>query len=358
MGEEATDQSFKGEKNQIAGLDDAAKHFYSKLQSEKAEPIIRDDAGRFASGAVEEPEEQGVPAPPERAAEPVQVKEEVREDTTEDTTEPVEPGAVPAAEYDGDHLIAVQVQGETMEVPFQELINGYQRQSDYTRKTQQLAEERKSVTEDVEKSNTKYQEAINRVEELAVHLQNEIQANPPNREELQNLRATNPGEYAARMSDMQRKHQMLLLAQQEQESLVQSQREEEVPRQIQMLKDVNTDFANNFDATYESVGRWVIDPAGGGLSADAWNKVVDHRQVLIAYKAMKADEQATADKKRVPRVRKKVAKLPRVRTGSAPEPGEAKRDAYAKAKDKMLQSPNSLDSIAGAFLAREQAKGE
>jgi len=340
---EATEQVFKGEKNQTPGIDEAAKHFYEKLQGDKED-------------AVSEPTEQGVPEPPEQAAEPVQVQEEVQEDTPEATEDPVDQGAVPADEYDGDHLIAVQVQGETLEVPFQELVNGYQRQADYTRKTQQLSEERKSVEDDLQKSATEYQTAIGRVEELAVHLQNEIQANPPNVEELQQLRATNPGEYAARMSDMQRKHQMLLLAQQEQESLVQKQRDEEVPRQIQKLKDLNTDFARDFDSTYEAVGRWVIDPAGGGLSADDWNQVVDHRQVLIAYKAMKADEQTVADKKRVPRVRKKVAKLPRVRPGAVPEPGEAKRDAYAKAKDKMLDSPNSLDTIAGAFLAREQAK--
>lgn len=44
-----------------------------------------------------------------------------------------------------DKYVKVTVDGEEIEVPFNEAISGYQRQADYTRKTQQLAEERKNV---------------------------------------------------------------------------------------------------------------------------------------------------------------------------------------------------------------------
>lgn len=43
----------------------------------------------------------------------------------------------------GDKLVAVQVDGETIKVPLKDAISGFMRQSDYTRKTQQLAEDRK-----------------------------------------------------------------------------------------------------------------------------------------------------------------------------------------------------------------------
>ena len=44
-----------------------------------------------------------------------------------------------------DKYVKIVVDGEELEVPLKEAVSGYQRQSDYTRKTQQLAEERKNV---------------------------------------------------------------------------------------------------------------------------------------------------------------------------------------------------------------------
>jgi hypothetical protein len=46
--------------------------------------------------------------------------------------------------YD-DKYVKLQLDGEELEVPLKEAVSGYQRQADYTRKTQQLAEERKNV---------------------------------------------------------------------------------------------------------------------------------------------------------------------------------------------------------------------
>lgn len=45
----------------------------------------------------------------------------------------------------GDKYVKVTVDGEELQVPLKEAVSGYQRQADYTRKTQQLAEERRSV---------------------------------------------------------------------------------------------------------------------------------------------------------------------------------------------------------------------
>jgi hypothetical protein len=45
----------------------------------------------------------------------------------------------------GDKHVKVTVDGEEVDVPLKEALSGYQRQSDYTRKTQELAEERRQV---------------------------------------------------------------------------------------------------------------------------------------------------------------------------------------------------------------------
>lgn len=50
-----------------------------------------------------------------------------------------------------DKVAVVQVDGESVEVPFSELLAGYSRTADYTKKSQALAEERKSMKSDRDK---------------------------------------------------------------------------------------------------------------------------------------------------------------------------------------------------------------
>jgi hypothetical protein len=45
----------------------------------------------------------------------------------------------------GDKYVKLQVDGEEVSVPVKEALAGYQRQADYTRKTQELSEQRKQV---------------------------------------------------------------------------------------------------------------------------------------------------------------------------------------------------------------------
>jgi hypothetical protein len=51
---------------------------------------------------------------------------------------------LPVDEY-GDKYVSVSVGGEEVKVPLKEALSGYQRQADYTRKTQELSEQRRQV---------------------------------------------------------------------------------------------------------------------------------------------------------------------------------------------------------------------
>jgi hypothetical protein len=51
---------------------------------------------------------------------------------------------LPVDEY-GDKYVSVTVNGEEIQVPLKEALSGYQRQADYTRKTQELSEQRRAV---------------------------------------------------------------------------------------------------------------------------------------------------------------------------------------------------------------------
>jgi len=95
--------------------------------------------------------------PPEGDAQP-EIEAEDGAETPEEGTEPEPEGpdeatddADDAEEGEGDEqpqLFTVKIDGKEEQVPADELVRGYQRQSDYTRKTQALAEERKSFLEE------------------------------------------------------------------------------------------------------------------------------------------------------------------------------------------------------------------
>ena len=51
---------------------------------------------------------------------------------------------LPVDEF-GEKYVSVQVNGEEIQVPLKEALSGYQRQADYTRKTQELGEQRRQV---------------------------------------------------------------------------------------------------------------------------------------------------------------------------------------------------------------------
>lgn len=72
----------------------------------------------------------------------------------------------------------VKVNGEEIEVTLDELLNGYSRQSDYTRKSQELAERRKSIEaleQEITAERAQYAELLPRMRE---QLQQQLQAEP------------------------------------------------------------------------------------------------------------------------------------------------------------------------------------
>ena len=73
---------------------------------------------------------------------PEPVGETVAETVAETPTESYE--YVDTSAFDGKY-VKVKVDGEELDVPFNEAIQGYQRQADYTRKTQELSQQREQL---------------------------------------------------------------------------------------------------------------------------------------------------------------------------------------------------------------------
>ena len=84
---------------------------------------------------------------PEEAEETDEAEEAEEEDAADDTDESEESEEQEAEdeEIEETALYTVRVNGEDVEVTEDELVRGYSRQSDYTKKTQELAEYRKQL---------------------------------------------------------------------------------------------------------------------------------------------------------------------------------------------------------------------
>ena len=306
---------------------------------------------RHYEGGEEQPDQ---PSPEPLAAEdPLALEKVVPEQEAQEWQEKATQEA--EEQYDEDPLVPVTVAGVEQEVSLSELIRGYSREADYTRKTQSLAEERKAVEAERSQLMLAGREAVERSAQLASQLQHEIQANQPDANALARLRVENPGEYAAQIADIQRKQVLLQQAQVQAQHYQQQEQVQRVGFERSMLSEKEPAFASDFDKTYAELGRWVTDPNGGGVSVEEWNSEFDHRRILIAYRAMQGDEQVAAARENKTAVRAKVANLPRVRSGAPSEPGHSERESYAAAVNKMRGS-NSTRDIARALEARSALK--
>lgn len=101
-----------------------------------------------------------------------------------------------------DVLVKIKVNGVEQEVPLSELKNGYQRQADYTQKTQELSNERQKV----EAERHQWNQYVSSIPVLAnVAQQNLIQAEQTLlSQELADLAVNDPAAYVAETAKLQR----------------------------------------------------------------------------------------------------------------------------------------------------------
>ena len=130
------------------------------------------------------PEEQPENEVEEQASEELVNEEEVIEDDEiieeepeEDEEEELEEDQVEEEESEQPQLYTIKIDGVDTEVTLEELQNGYSRQRDYTRKTQELAEQRKAIEaqqQEVSQKDAIYSQLLPRMEStLKGELENE-----------------------------------------------------------------------------------------------------------------------------------------------------------------------------------------
>lgn len=235
----------------------------------------------------------------------------------------------------------VKVDGEEIDVPLDELLKGYSRTSDYTRKTQKVSEERKALEAEanaVRQERTQYAQAL---EVLKSQLSQEPQV------DWNRLEQEDPIGYAtAKLKDRDRKDQ-LQLVQQEQQRIAYLQAEEQkkaLEHHVQMeqakLADAIPEWkdAKVAKAEKEQLTNYLLTL---GFSDAEISQIYDHRAVVALRKAAKYDEMMSKAKTQV----EKAKDSPKTARPGTPQTAPK---AVLVARDKFQQSGNLRD--ASAFI--------
>jgi chromosome segregation ATPase len=220
-------------------------------------------------------------------------------------------------------LYKVVVDGQEHEVTLDELMKGYSRQSDYTRKTEKLSQDRRSV-EDLKNEYTRQNEEAkirrDQYEKQLQILSEQLKQAEPDKVELDKLYEDNPAEYVRVKAEQDRRKELLEKASQEQEKLLLEKQEEQkkqydayLVEQRKLLseklpiyadKEKGSKFVNELTNYAKSIGYTDQEIA----------MLVDHRAVLMLANAYRYDKLKKANLKN-----KKVTKVSKVVSSSSPK---------------------------------------
>ena len=270
-----------------------------------------------------------------------QAEEETEEEVEEEEFEVV-------AEEDLKYTI--KVDGEELEVGIDELKNGYQRQADYTRKSQALAEQRKeteaiqSERMQLEQERQMYANGLQMLQE-----QQSAKLNEFNSVDWESLKTEDPYAYMIKKEEFRDAQEKVQSVAQQQQYVQQEQMQQQ---QAAKAEFVRAEYARLVEALPEwenkesTIKKDIRDYAATvGFRPEEIDQLADHRSVLVIQKAMEYDKLT----KKVAPKKKAVKKVPKVQKSGR---GNSKEDAATEAikkKRTRLQKSGKQQDAASVF---------
>ena len=296
------------------------------------------DAANAFLGMMEPEEAQAQPEAPETENE--EVVEEVEYEAAD--SEESDDYAEEEQEEEPTPTYKVKVGKEEVEVPLDELLKGYSRTADYTRKTQEIAETRKAV----EAERAKIEEAARLRDTYAQRLQViEQMLNQDSGEDLATLKETDPIGYAVKVAEQAEREKQLNAVRAERQRLAQQQQAEQSER-------LKAHLAAEAQKLAEAIPE-MSDPVKGqairtdirnyaqklGFSEQELAQVYDSRAVTALYKAMQYDKlvsnkgEATKKVSQAPKMLKPGTSTPEARVSQEVKQLRGRLKKSGKAKD-------------------------
>jgi hypothetical protein len=327
------DEQINQESNSVETPRDATEVFTDMLDAEESNDKPEVENEEVATEAVEETDEEAL-------------EEEVDEESEDEPEDTYEDDDSEEVEVEERKTYRVKASGEEKDVTLDELVSGYQKSTDYTQKSQTLAEERKKVEahaqeiQNAMRTREEYAQKLSQVEQYLTS-----QAKPG--ENLEELKENDPIQYAITVAEQTEANKKINTIRQEQQKVAQEQHHYRLQQQNQvvanealMLSEKVKEFsdpkkAEQIKSDIRTFGKSV------GFSDQELSQVYDHRHVMILQKAMAYDKLQKAN----PGVNKKLKSAPKMASKTK---RVTNTDTYTKQK-KQLKGTGSLDDATSVF---------
>ena len=285
--------------------------------------------------------------PSQEQVEPVAEEEiEAQEGESEEISE--EPDEVEESEeVEEQPVYRIKAAGEEKEVTLDELVKSYQLGADYTKKTHEVAEQRKAVEAErqaIEQSKQlrdAYAERLKMVEQF-IASQNQA-------EDLDSLKDTDPIGYAVKVAEMSQREKQLAAVRAEQQRLAQEQQAEyaqqmqqRVAEEAQRLATLIPEYADPEKGAALRKSVYETAKSKLGFSDEELSQVYDSRYALTLFYASKYLELQNSK----PQVTKKVAEAPKIMKAGVAKAKSSEAEAIKKEKARLRSSGRVADAAA------------
>ena len=242
----------------------------------------------------------------------------------------------------------VKIDGKDTEVTEDELLSGYSRQADYTRKSQVLAEQRKKMDEELAATQQERQQYQSQLEQFKIQADSKL-------EEFKSvdwtkLKEEDPMEYALKRDQYRELQENKRLVAEEQQNLAQKQ-------QAEMQTKWNEELARQQEVMAQRLPEW-NDPEKGpklkqniksfalkkGFTEQEVDSLIDARSVDVLHKAMMYETLLEA------KISQKKAKVvPKVQRPGAPSTKSEVNSEKVKQTRARLKRSGRVDDAALAI---------
>jgi hypothetical protein len=240
----------------------------------------------------------------------------------------------------------VKASGEEVEVELDELIKGYQQGTDYTKKSQALAEQRKAIEaerghlEQVKQERQAYAQKLQALDSFLTQQDQGVN--------LDVLKETDPIGYAVAVAEQSQREKQLAVVRNEQQRLAQQQQSEHhaslqnhLRQESEKLTSLIPELAT---PQGDAVRKQIRDYAKSiGWSDQELGQLYDSRAVVTLYNGMKYQQL----QKSKPEVNKKLQAAPKMmRSGTSAPPTKSSSDKQAMQR---LRETGKVQDAAKAF---------
>jgi hypothetical protein len=247
-------------------------------------------------------------------------------------------------EQEEEQRFSVKVSGEDKELTLSELKSLAQQGADYTKKTQQVAEQRKALEaeakaiEEAKYLRDAYAQRLQAMEQLL--------NSPEQSEDLEYLKESDPIGYAVRVAEKQQQREQLQAVQLERQRIAEQQQAEYaqqmqgyLAQQAEQLSKVLPEYTDPVKGEALRSELRSFAKSNLGFSDEELSMVRDSRQVIALHKAMLYDKLQQAK----PNVNKRVSEAPKtLKSGNSVKP--ATSDQIKRQSNQLKQTGRVRDA--------------